>query len=906
MKRAAGQAARLSGRFLHALGLLVLTAVSLLGLLLFLVAFRLSLGPIQVPYLASVLATAVSGQGIDIHIQQAALAWGGYRQGGAAPLYLQLGQITASNAAGVELAAVPDARLVFLPAALLGTKAPILVNSADAHFAGSDVGVSLLAALRLGHYFRLSSADLFITLGAGRLGAGGDSLPISGGGFSAHVTPHYVALNNGVLTLRPSGGSAPTITFAGTGQRHADWQGALTVTADQVQAADLGTYWPTALAAQTRAWVTANITAGAARDAKFTFGLAAPPNLSQVALTSAAGGFLGTGLTLTWIPHAQPITDLDGTLTVTGPDQINIAASGGSLGGLRLSDGTMAITGLNTPTQIGAVKVTLAGKIADAIAVLNAPPLSLLRAAPPNLAKATGNMGALVTATLPLRGNLQLADVDLNVAAQLTGVAVPTPLSGLAFSGGALVVHATTRDLTVTGAAQFAGEPATVAAVADFTQRQALRRFTMQTALGPVFLHQYGLDAATELADPVGGTVPASFAVTATGNGETAVLNADLTKARLGIPAFGWSKMAGTAGTLAVTAALDADGGFSALTAVNARAPQLNIQGEAANGTLILATADIGGTVAHGTITPAAGALPWRASFSGPSLSVRAILNPPKGPAAQAAARVTPGAAPAAGPAWQLGLNFLSFRLAAAPAPIFQNFSFAGGGKGGTVLTATAQAATRTGLPVVLSITAAAAHRRTLHLTTLDAGELLRILGAYDDLQGGTLDLAADYGNGEPAAGVVRLSQFRLLQAPAFGKVLQSLTIYGVAEAASGPGLGFDDAIVPFSIARGTLTLDDARAYSASLGFTASGGIALADGACKLRGTIIPAYAINALPGKIPVVGKLFTAEKGGGLFAIRVSITGTLAAPHVTVNPLSALTPGVLRDVFGTSGGGK
>jgi hypothetical protein len=174
------------------------------------------------------------------------------------------------------------------------------------------------------------------------------------------------------------------------------------------------------------------------------------------------------------------------------------------------------------------------------------------------------------------------------------------------------------------------------------------------------------------------------------------------------------------------------------------------------------------------------------------------------------------------------------------------------------------------------------------------------VIGAYGDLQGGGLDLMAAYGNGRPAEGSVTLTKFRLLQAPAFGKVLQGLTIYGVGEATSGPGLEFDHAIIPFSIARGTLNLDDARAYSEALGFTASGPIALADGACDLHGTIIPAYAINALPGKIPVVGHLFTAEKGGGLFAIRVTVSGLLENPRISVNPLSALTPGVLRDVFG------
>jgi hypothetical protein len=60
---------------------------------------------------------------------------------------------------------------------------------------------------------------------------------------------------------------------------------------------------------------------------------------------------------------------------------------------------------------------------------------------------------------------------------------------------------------------------------------------------------------------------------------------------------------------------------------------------------------------------------------------------------------------------------------------------------------------------------------------------------------------------------------------------------------------------------------------------------------------------VNALLGKIPVIGHLFTAEKGGGLFAVRAKITGKLTNPNVSVNPLSALTPGVFRDVFGMGG---
>jgi hypothetical protein len=78
------------------------------------------------------------------------------------------------------------------------------------------------------------------------------------------------------------------------------------------------------------------------------------------------------------------------------------------------------------------------------------------------------------------------------------------------------------------------------------------------------------------------------------------------------------------------------------------------------------------------------------------------------------------------------------------------------------------------------------------------------------------------------------------------------------------------------------------------------------DGQTDLATTIVPAYALNAFLGKIPVFGRLFSPEKGGGLIAVRAKITGQLMAPKVSVNPLSALTPGFLRDVFGVGQAAK
>src|SRR5208283_3825488 len=140
----------------------------------------------------------------------------------------------------------------------------------------------------------------------------------------------------------------------------------------------------------------------------------------------------------------------------------------------------------------------------------------------------------------------------------------------------------------------------------------------------------------------------------------------------------------------------------------------------------------------------------------------------------------------------------------------------------------------------------------------------------YTELDNGALTLEADYGGGAPGTGRLTLNDFRLERAPAFTKIMQALTVYGVPAAASGPGLSFEEAVVPFSLDNQDLYLRGARAVSSSLGFTATGSVGLDDNRLDVDTTIIPAYEINAMLGEIPLLGHLFTAEKGGGLIAVR------------------------------------
>ena len=191
---------------------------------------------------------------------------------------------------------------------------------------------------------------------------------------------------------------------------------------------------------------------------------------------------------------------------------------------------------------------------------------------------------------------------------------------------------------------------------------------------------------------------------------------------------------------------------------------------------------------------------------------------------------------------------------------------------------------------------------RRLTLRAADGGAALRALDVTEAVRGGTLAADARYDDTLAApvlSGQAELAGFHVGAAVVAGKVLQALTLYGVPEALSGPGVLFDRLVLPFRWDGTRLDVVGAQAFSASLGLTAAGSVDRAKGQIDLRGTVVPAYVVNSLLGRLPLVGKLFSPEKGSGIVAMDWSLRGPVADPTVRANPLSLLTPGILRNLF-------
>ena len=75
------------------------------------------------------------------------------------------------------------------------------------------------------------------------------------------------------------------------------------------------------------------------------------------------------------------------------------------------------------------------------------------------------------------------------------------------------------------------------------------------------------------------------------------------------------------------------------------------------------------------------------------------------------------------------------------------------------------------------------------------------------------------------------------------------------------------------------------------LGISLDGLYTLATKQMDFQGVISPLYLINS-------IGSIFT-RRGEGLIGFNFNIGGTAAAPAVSVNPLSAFTPGMFREIF-------
>jgi hypothetical protein len=192
--------------------------------------------------------------------------------------------------------------------------------------------------------------------------------------------------------------------------------------------------------------------------------------------------------------------------------------------------------------------------------------------------------------------------------------------------------------------------------------------------------------------------------------------------------------------------------------------------------------------------------------------------------------------------------------------------------------------------------------RHRLSITSDDLGAALKLFDIANNVNGGNLQLTGDLVDegGKPALHAqIAGSDFSVSRTGVLTRVLSVASYTGLSSMMSGSGIPFASLHGAFTYTDDRVVLDRLLASGESLGITASGSVDLVHDTLDLEGAIAPANLINSALGKVPVIGSLLMGGEGQSLFAANYELTGLVDDPGVSVNPLSAVAPGILRRLF-------
>lgn len=183
--------------------------------------------------------------------------------------------------------------------------------------------------------------------------------------------------------------------------------------------------------------------------------------------------------------------------------------------------------------------------------------------------------------------------------------------------------------------------------------------------------------------------------------------------------------------------------------------------------------------------------------------------------------------------------------------------------------------------------------RSAFRIQAEDAAGVLVSAGLIKGARNGKLDvtLVPGKGPGIYEGKLTAKGAMRLKDAPSMAALLNALTVVGLLEQLGGDGIHFELLEARFQLSPDRVTLYSSSAVGAAMGITMDGYYFLESGQMDMQGVISPVYVVNA-------VGGLFT-RRGEGLFGFNYTLKGPARSPRVSVNPLSAFTPGMFRELF-------
>jgi hypothetical protein len=658
------------------------------------------------------------------------------------------------------------------------------------------------------------------------------------------------------------------------------WTYALNGKVDEISVARIKELWPAAAPPKPREWVQENLFAGTLKDAR-------------VALRGQGSGkpfvHLDTsfsGVHVRFQKHMPPLQEASGHFNLHGTRLVAIASAGhvtADEGGEVDVAGTSFII---PDTSIkgggpGIARVEASGSVTAALSLLNRPPLNVMSKAGLPVELADGTVRVAGTLSVPLRKGVAPDEIRYHYSGQLFDVESRVLVPGQEVRSELLTVEGDQSRVEIAGKASLSGVPLTAAwrqGIGAGSDPTSFVNGTVALSENVLKTFNIGLPTGTVFGE---GTGRYSLRLTP-GVPPELTLTSALEGIGLRIPSLSWRKPPDAAGLLDMVVTLRAQPSVDRLRI------------------------DASGLTASGTVTTREDGSLERAAFS--SVSLGDWLNGPVEFTGRGSAppelrmtggridmRLAPftsssgsadgsGSGAGIGPI-TLGLDRLQVTDSIALTGFNGIFSVAGGFRGEF-------AANLNGQTPLSGILVPEGGGTATRIKSRDAGGIFRAAGVLRHGEGGNFDMtlvpAAQAGEYD---GRMTMRNMRIKDAPSMAALVNAISLVGLVNELSGQGILFSEVEAKFRLGSTHLIVHESSAVGPSIGLSMEGNYNLATTALDMRGVISPLYMLNA-------IGSVLT-RKGEGLIGFSFRLRGTADDPAVQVNPLSALAPGMFRELF-------
>ena len=224
--------------------------------------------------------------------------------------------------------------------------------------------------------------------------------------------------------------------------------------------------------------------------------------------------------------------------------------------------------------------------------------------------------------------------------------------------------------------------------------------------------------------------------------------------------------------------------------------------------------------------------------------------------------------------------------------------------RGGSLTSLDARGALDGGSLLLAKVDQSSGGRRLL-VDSADAGQVMKLVDFYPNMQGGRMRLEVDLNGTGPAekTGTLWVENFKVLGDPIVSEVVSSADqgrpAIGGGRHVTREIFEFDKMRAPFSVGYGQFVLEESYLKGPLLGANLRGKVDFKTKRINIGGTYIPLQGLNGALGGIPVLGQIISGAQGEGIFGITFAVQGPTSDPQVIVNPLSLVAPGIFREMF-------